>query len=189
VTTANDEGRQVPFHRSGPASYIKPTVHPPLRNEAGFEQWYVENAFNYQQNPIGSQQCGQMRKAWHAALDAIAPTPPAASQAADVEAMAPNEAALLIDALIGARDDNQRQRAYTRLLAALAARNDPVKWQPIETAPKDEKDVLVWAGGRMKIACWSNEDRDIDLREGWFTNNGWRTHPTHWQPAPAAPEE
>lgn len=39
-----------------------------LPNELDFEQWYVENAFDYAANPIGSRECGLMRKAWHAAL-------------------------------------------------------------------------------------------------------------------------
>lgn len=40
-------------------------------NESGFEQWYVENAFDYERNPIGCRDCGLMRKAWHAALAAL----------------------------------------------------------------------------------------------------------------------
>ena len=39
-----------------------------LLNECGFEQWYVNNAFDYVANPLGSMQCGLMRKAWHAAI-------------------------------------------------------------------------------------------------------------------------
>ena len=41
-----------------------------LPNEYGFEQWYVTNAFDYPQNPLGSQECGLQRKAWHAAIAA-----------------------------------------------------------------------------------------------------------------------
>jgi hypothetical protein len=33
---------------------------------ADFEQWYVENAFDYPINPIGSRDCGLQRKAWYA---------------------------------------------------------------------------------------------------------------------------
>lgn len=32
-----------------------------------FEQWYVENTFDYPSNPIGSPDCGLQRKAWQAA--------------------------------------------------------------------------------------------------------------------------
>ncbi len=35
-----------------------------------FEQWYVENAFDYVSNPIGSRDCGLQRKAWNASREA-----------------------------------------------------------------------------------------------------------------------
>lgn len=38
--------------------------------QAQFEDWYVQNAFDYAANPIGSRDCGLMRRAWHAALAA-----------------------------------------------------------------------------------------------------------------------
>ncbi|PZT01154.1 hypothetical protein A7X89_02205 [Stenotrophomonas maltophilia] len=37
---------------------------------AQFEEWYVQNAFDYEANPIGSRDCALMRKAWNAALSA-----------------------------------------------------------------------------------------------------------------------
>lgn len=40
--------------------------------QAQFEDWYVQNAFDYAANPIGSRDCGLMRRAWHAALAATA---------------------------------------------------------------------------------------------------------------------
>ena len=40
-----------------------------MTNEA-FEQWYVENAFDYVSNPIGSRDCGLQRKAWNASREA-----------------------------------------------------------------------------------------------------------------------
>jgi len=36
--------------------------------KAEFEQWYVENAFDYPNNPIGSRDCGLQRKAYYAAI-------------------------------------------------------------------------------------------------------------------------
>jgi hypothetical protein len=33
-----------------------------------FEEWYTVNAFDYEANPIGSQQCGLQWKAWQAAM-------------------------------------------------------------------------------------------------------------------------
>lgn len=38
-----------------------------------FEEWYTENAFDYEKNPISSRECGLMRKAWLAALAARQP--------------------------------------------------------------------------------------------------------------------
>lgn len=35
-----------------------------------FEQWYVENAFNYEANPIGSRECGLQREGYYAAWHA-----------------------------------------------------------------------------------------------------------------------
>lgn len=49
---------------------------PELPNEQGFEHWYVTNAFDYERNPLGSRECGIARKAWHAALAAIASKAP-----------------------------------------------------------------------------------------------------------------
>ena len=31
-----------------------------------FEQWYVENAFNFERDPIGSRDCGLQWSAWQA---------------------------------------------------------------------------------------------------------------------------
>lgn len=32
-----------------------------------FEQWYIENAFDYEANPLGSRECGLQWQAWQAA--------------------------------------------------------------------------------------------------------------------------
>ena len=60
-----------------------------------------------------------------------------------------------------------------------------MKWQPIETAPKDGPRVLVydpgWNGGVINIArWWEGQYRVGDLP-------GVETYPTHWMPLPAAP--
>lgn len=57
---------------------------------AKFEAWYVENAFDYPSNPIGSRECGLQWKAWQAAH---------ASRDAEVEAL---------------RKDAERYRAFRR---------------------------------------------------------------------------
>lgn len=37
---------------------------------ARFEDWYVQNAFDYVANPIGSRDCALQWKGWQAALSA-----------------------------------------------------------------------------------------------------------------------
>ena len=61
------------------------------------------------------------------------------------------------------------------------------KWQPIDTAPKDGTDVLVFEDPMMVGAYWDTDPRD----EG---GQIWRIlgvceylHPTHWMPLPPAP--
>ena len=79
-----------------------------------------------------------------------------------------------------------------RVLSALktAVPQEPVAWQPIETAPKGGSRVLLWWDGAV--------------REGWCAGAGksrdggdwWRSHsptvcagrPTQWMPLPPAPE-
>ena len=40
------------------------------QDDKDFEQWYAENAFDFERDPIGSRDCGLQRKAWHAAMAA-----------------------------------------------------------------------------------------------------------------------
>lgn len=44
-----------------------PTPDPLEESRRNFEQWYVENVFDLQRDPIGSKLCGDMWKAWQAA--------------------------------------------------------------------------------------------------------------------------
>ena len=57
------------------------------------------------------------------------------------------------------------------------------EWQPIDTAPKDGTDVLVWCGGAMFIAC-------MEVGRWFFdrTDYSVKPLPTHWMPLPAPPE-
>lgn len=62
-------------------------------------------------------------------------------------------------------------------------------WQPIETAPRDGSDILVYGRGNYSVAYWSGKEwRDIgDI--GWagiYGDEG--NQPTHWIPLPASPE-
>lgn len=74
-------------------------------------------------------------------------------------------------------------------------------WQPIETAPKDGRDVilaLVNTRGHSEspaLAYWNDEDRSTDhYQSGWyestFSDCTYRVKftPTHWMPIPEPPE-
>ena len=81
-----------------------------------------------------------------------------------------------------------------RFLYDLARRADLVpQWLPIETAPKDGSDLILWPGLRRPVApavgawldtkggpCW------YDLSVGHH-NGLWK--PTRWMPLPDAPKE
>lgn len=69
-------------------------------------------------------------------------------------------------------------------------------WQPIETAPKDGTQLLLYDCGVIKIGSWREDDyRGI---EEWLENDwndfstGWASSPiyaSHWQPLPTPPKE
>lgn len=78
------------------------------------------------------------------------------------------------------------------------------QWQPIETAPKDGKKVLIVANGVIYAAWWNSEFEnqwDEETSEyryvGAWTDDavesfGYETvasyEPTHWMPLPDPPE-
>jgi len=91
-----------------------------------------------------------------------------------------------------------RDRMVEALTAALAVRDEGILegWQPIETAPKDGREVLLWLG-----SPWSKVEK-----ARWYAPwNNWQTGvipsdpareelhgigsaaPTHWQPLPTPP--
>ena len=62
-----------------------------------------------------------------------------------------------------------------------------MEWQPIETAPKDESEVLLWDDG-VELGRWYENPHP------WNSGNWWiqggqvtATNPTHWMPLPTAP--
>jgi hypothetical protein len=58
------------------------------------------------------------------------------------------------------------------------------RWLPIDSAPKDGSEVLIYSMGDMGICYW----RDDDTMIGWTWGMGMRFwNPTHWQPLPARP--
>ena len=54
------------------------------------------------------------------------------------------------------------------------------KWQPIETADKDDGLLLLWDGETSHFGQWS--------RVCWLTENGCCIEPTHWMPLPEGPK-
>ena len=73
-----------------------------------------------------------------------------------------------------------------------------MEWQPIETAPKDGTEILVWAGSCV-VVSWRRLNGIGYPREAWRLVHGayssgdegdWSNeveHPTHWMPLPAPP--
>lgn len=59
-----------------------------------------------------------------------------------------------------------------------------MNWQPIETAPKDGTEVLLFAGFDMGICFW----REDETMTGWTWGLGKRfLNPSHWMPLPPPP--
>jgi hypothetical protein len=59
-------------------------------------------------------------------------------------------------------------------------------WQPIETAPKDGTDMLVYQNGCFDVASvwWIDDNGDAV----WF-NGDVVVYPTHWMPLPDPPDD
>jgi hypothetical protein len=63
--------------------------------------------------------------------------------------------------------------------------NESQQWQPIETAPKDGKRILVFCShSNMTIeTCWLENSGF-----GWWWNTHHLNPPTHWMPLPKPPK-
>ena len=65
---------------------------------------------------------------------------------------------------------------------------DVMKWQPIETAPKDGTEILTVKHGVMVInnwhRCWMTRKGQELVYNDWQ----WQSKPTHWMPLPDPPE-
>lgn len=60
------------------------------------------------------------------------------------------------------------------------------QWQPIETAPKDGTEILVFDAGAIFISLWfTDPDRG---EQGWWDNGIVEPPPTHWMPLPDPPK-
>lgn len=70
----------------------------------------------------------------------------------------------------------------TRLTQENERMREALKWQPIETAPKDGSDVLTWDGNDHCVLFFSQ------YGHGWTAGNPKVKHlPTHWMPLPITP--
>ena len=63
-----------------------------------------------------------------------------------------------------------------------------MEWQPIETAPKDETEVLACRAGKKwrQVLGWQWGSGGCD---GWYNSGGRNYDPTHWMPLPEPPKE
>ena len=68
------------------------------------------------------------------------------------------------------------------------------KWQPIESAPKDEL-ILIWptySDGRPRSAKWRAMKRGFMVENGGRWEHGYGAaipmKPTHWMPLPQPPD-
>lgn len=120
--------------------------------QAQFEDWYVQNAFDYAANPIGSRDCGLMRRAWHAALAARQPRPGNYDQSAEDRfeqfvqaeiARSPGALRELGEYLGRVLDEDEFPQANSLLLqlatqyTAPPAQGMDLGPRPMDTAPRD----------------------------------------------------
>jgi hypothetical protein len=64
-----------------------------------------------------------------------------------------------------------------------------MEWQPIKTAPKDGRRVLIFQPGKkIKLGEWQDMSRLWpNSVVGWKCTNGNFHAPTHWMPLPEPP--
>jgi len=55
------------------------------------------------------------------------------------------------------------------------------EWRPIETAPKDGRDVLTWDGDSVYLASFD--------KDKWWVLVEFTVEPTHWMPLPEPPDQ
>lgn len=69
-------------------------------------------------------------------------------------------------------------------------------WQPIETAPKDGRTILVFDDGEVVTVKWRYDDRwggawgsEDYIQDGSIYDDALIAHsPTHWMPLPDPPQ-
>jgi hypothetical protein len=90
-------------------------------------------------------------------------------------------------------DERSAHDAY--LLVGYNGENEPSywdtqksAWQPIETAPRDGTEVILWATRHSMLM--PHPERIIGaFRNGWWSGPSTLSHVTHWQPLPTPPAD
>ena len=91
------------------------------------------------------------------------------------------------------QDDDERAFYISQARAALSAIREPMSdWQPIETAPKDGRKMLLRFTGPFSDQMQDGVTVGRWLR-GWWLDAIWATStahrsPTHWMPLPPPPK-
>lgn len=97
------------------------------------------------------------------------------------------------DVRAGELSREEQRKVAQAALAALKAHGMVVVpgWRPIESAPRNWDDVLVFSPEHEGFNCEGVFSAFYDTEnKGWFTffaNGNMRLNPTHWMPLPAAP--
>lgn len=72
-----------------------------------------------------------------------------------------------------------------------------MKWQPINTAPKDGTRILVYNGDGMHVAAWEESTMTLKEKKNWvyasYSLGGWNYYEvvdgvTHWMSLPDPPK-
>ena len=70
------------------------------------------------------------------------------------------------------------------------------QWQPIESAPKDGTNVLLFDGETVSYGGWvsaadqgAGPDEEYLVSAGWWSVDLSDNQPTHWMPLPKSPDE
>lgn len=84
------------------------------------------------------------------------------------------------------KENEQHQATIATLRARLAALEAGQGWRPIETAPKDGTNVLMYRDGNVKQAHWLADEQAWGSRRHGWKFSAW-DGPTHWMPIPPPP--
>lgn len=82
-------------------------------------------------------------------------------------------------------EDEDARPAFEQHFAAAIMEAVP-KWQPIESAPKNGTEVLLWHG-RTAVGSYVVDSIMPEWRNRWVCLGGYIADPTHWMPLPESP--